>query len=100
MFVQFVDRRVARAEFDDLCADVGDKPAVRGAAGGRELRFDAGDFDDGGVHGIGQFRLGCEKRFARQFPLQVIVQTMFAKNFIHAVLERFDRAGGGETEVE
>ena len=44
--VDLVDRRVDRAELDDLAADVGDEAAVRRAAGARELRRDPGDVRD------------------------------------------------------
>ncbi len=47
-FVDLVDGRVERAEFDHLRADIGDEAAVGSAAAGGEFGIDAGHLLDGG----------------------------------------------------
>jgi hypothetical protein len=68
-----VDAGIDRADFDHLRADLGDEAAVRGAAAGRQLGFDAGFGANRLQRGVDQRAVAGQEGLAARVPDQFVV---------------------------
>src|ERR1019366_5481872 len=87
-FVDLVDARIDRAEFDDLGTDALDEAAVRRAAGRRELAGDAGVLADGRGERIAQGAGRRQEGLAAERPGQVVGIDVLLDDRLEPRLER------------
>src|SRR5690606_8329974 len=98
--VDFVDRRVERAELDDVDAVRRDEAAVGRAAARRQLGPRTGLVLDGFADGLGQLAGRCQERLARDAPPDRIVDTEPLELRLDARRQRLRRPLGRVAEIE
>ena len=79
-----MDGGVYRPQFDEFARNGFDEAAVRSAAAGGEFRAHAADFGNGGLRGFRQPARFGQEGLAGQTPLQIVIQTVFVQDFVHA----------------
>ena len=87
VLIHFVDRRVYRTEFDYVCSRRRNETAVGRSATGGQFRCFIRLFTNSLRDRFGKFACVCEKRFARQMPVQLVVNIMCIEDGVHSGFE-------------